>query len=863
MAFSNLGSIWSANNKTAGTTLTGTLSQGANAGDFVVIALALDNTATVDGDNNEVTWLKANLNGQPFNCYKLGEYTNSNAAAGGGATVSVWGIELTTAAITTDNFTVTFPNSITAKAGSAWRFGKSAGTHVTAVDLATLVNDAAVPGSMTLTEGASAERLWFRATALETNSTTATTPTTGWTAITTAGTSGGGSATNMRVSGEFIIATSASETSAPTLPSCDNASVFIALQEVTPPSAYIAADVAPVESTATATYTLPTSPQAPAAGDILLCLAVVDAASATMPTFTVTGSGQAMTQLGANDAVGTGATAGVFWHTMTAADVTTGTVSISGINTAVGNAFGFAIYRGGNTVTRKNIGTHGASTTTLTITGYAQGSGQAVALLTERINGGNISTNILAQDPFAPQLNNSFTGAGTQAGFTFRLFDAAAAVKAQSYTWSELEGAVYGYGVGYILDISQSGNIVSGDGTAAMSLGGSGTGASTAAGAGTAAVTIGEAGVGASTAASSGTAAVTVGAPGGGTGIHPTSGAAAITIGEAGVGTGVHPSSGAAAVTLGATGDGVPISVVPSSGLAAISLAGAAQGAATAASAGVAATTLAGTASGASTAASAGSAAITTTAAGTGAATAAGAGDAPVAFSGSAQATAIKPATGDAALTLGAAGQGASFAAAAGNALITFTASGANGSGGVAAGDGLASMSLGAAGQGAANVAGAGDAAMSLGATGGGAKTVAVSGLAAISLAGVGAGAVIHWGAGLAAINLGAAAPGASVIASSGLASLSVLATGQGLGAITVEGAGLAAITLGGFGVGALGGLKTPDWILSGAGSQVSISGQGANVSITGQGSKASITGEGPDVSITGKSSKSVTNGHP
>lgn len=217
--------------KTAGTTLTLNDNSEGVAGKAVVIAVALDNTLTTDGDNSLVT----SITDGNSNLYeKVAEFTNGQGAAAGGATCSLWccrKLATTLSTLITINH-----GSVTARAANARFYSLGAGNQLTWVaSPATLANDGADPGSLSLSSLTSLEYLFYRATAYE--AALVTTPTASTNFSLSPGTAGGdgtasgGAASNMSVFSEYRIVTATSQTSDPTVTSADCASIFAAFFE--------------------------------------------------------------------------------------------------------------------------------------------------------------------------------------------------------------------------------------------------------------------------------------------------------------------------------------------------------------------------------------------------------------------------------------------------------------------------------------------------------------------------------------------------------------------------------------------------------------------------------------------------------
>jgi len=201
--------------------------------------VATDNIATFDGSTNDHrsvtdsvgnTWTKAR------------EFTTAGtatpAAAGTGATVSIWYTKATVSLPTTGSITVNFSGSITAKAATCYAFNMGASTAIKVDGGSDLPNiNGANAGSITLSGLASIEHLWLRGMAIESNSTTYTASTSFTASFATANANTGTVLTSMNARGEHMIFTGTSQTTAPTTTSgtafVDIASSMIALSELT------------------------------------------------------------------------------------------------------------------------------------------------------------------------------------------------------------------------------------------------------------------------------------------------------------------------------------------------------------------------------------------------------------------------------------------------------------------------------------------------------------------------------------------------------------------------------------------------------------------------------------------------------
>ena len=246
MAIASVGTLGSVGSKTANqASLVLTTTATLEAGNLGVIAIAVDNNGTTDADEGAVTGVVDSA-GNTWS--KAAEFTNGNAAAQAGATVSVWYKVVGTPLASGGTITASFSNSTSRDASGchAWEFTKGAGTTIEVEGTpGTEAVDAADAGSLDVTT-ANIECLRFRAIASEQNiggdGTLISTNTTSWTNITRAGTTGGSGVTNMGIGGEFIISTATNAASDPTFAATsDRASVYVAFKEVSA-AVFIAGD---------------------------------------------------------------------------------------------------------------------------------------------------------------------------------------------------------------------------------------------------------------------------------------------------------------------------------------------------------------------------------------------------------------------------------------------------------------------------------------------------------------------------------------------------------------------------------------------------------------------------------------------
>lgn len=203
------------------------------ANDLAVLLYAVDNNATVDGDEGAVTGVTDSAG----NFWQEGaEFTNGQGTAQTGATCGIWYCNLQNAIAIGATVTLAFSNSASrdASAASLTYFTKAAGFKAAVEGTpGTLANDAAAAGSLSVTT-ANIACLRIRAIASESSTATALTKTAAFTAVLTQSlTSTGASAANQGIRGEYLISTGTGTASAPTggAGAVDNASVYVAFRE--------------------------------------------------------------------------------------------------------------------------------------------------------------------------------------------------------------------------------------------------------------------------------------------------------------------------------------------------------------------------------------------------------------------------------------------------------------------------------------------------------------------------------------------------------------------------------------------------------------------------------------------------------
>jgi hypothetical protein len=229
MAFSDLGNLGaggsSGNNQT---TLTVATATAVNAGDFVAVAVTVDNRTTGGGDTGDVTGVT--IGGIAL---ILSRQNATNLAAQAGASVSLW-YGQPGALSSGVNMIATFQNAATSDASalSSRRFSVGAGNTVSEDGDNATTSTTATPGSLDVTT-ANAERLRIRAIGCEWDSTQTITGTGSWTTWTEGASAASGTLTEQVIEAEHRIVTATTSASNPSLGSaCDNASVYAAFVEI-------------------------------------------------------------------------------------------------------------------------------------------------------------------------------------------------------------------------------------------------------------------------------------------------------------------------------------------------------------------------------------------------------------------------------------------------------------------------------------------------------------------------------------------------------------------------------------------------------------------------------------------------------
>lgn len=250
MALASKGTLGAVADSTAGTQISlTTVTTAAAIGDLVIVIVASDNRiSTTDVESNEHGSVEDGVQGWT----KLAEWCNGNGAQDAGAVVSIWAALVSSAVPIGSTITCFFNTVGYAKSAiSAWCFTTPA-TDLNVSAFTASSQDAADPASLLQGSLGNVEHLVIRAIASESSDTTALTQTTDYSLFNQAVSTGGASAANMGIRGEWRIFTGGDIGSDPTLFSADHASAFVALTAVEDVSAALAQTISGFTQTITA-----------------------------------------------------------------------------------------------------------------------------------------------------------------------------------------------------------------------------------------------------------------------------------------------------------------------------------------------------------------------------------------------------------------------------------------------------------------------------------------------------------------------------------------------------------------------------------------------------------------------------------
>lgn len=235
MSWTSIAGRGGANNKTSGTTLSGSPSGTVVAGRILFVAVATDNIDTSDGQ----TTLHA-ISDSLGNVYtKAREQTNGEGTAAAGITTSLWGTQTAADLTTSDSITLTCSSAVVAKAICFYETSVAGGMTFTFQSATGGVADAATNGpSMILSGLASQEWLFLANSALEGPNTDAFTDDVDYVSAASRGMSAGVADTNATIFLRRRIVTATGDTyQASNSIARDWAGVFVAVGETAIPAA--------------------------------------------------------------------------------------------------------------------------------------------------------------------------------------------------------------------------------------------------------------------------------------------------------------------------------------------------------------------------------------------------------------------------------------------------------------------------------------------------------------------------------------------------------------------------------------------------------------------------------------------------
>jgi hypothetical protein len=213
VAFASVGSLGTAQEKTADTSLTLTVSATAEAGNLVAVLAGCDNEATADGETNQLS-----ISDSAGNTWtKLREQTESSGAADDGCCAAIFVSVLTNQlASGSGTITLTSASTRTAKVMEAWEFTLDE-TEIALGDgssVGVAQGGSGQPGAVSVSGMTSRGYLLLYVLGMERESVSFT-PGTGYTAMTGAETTGGAADTNQFAIGAYRIATLTSDSPDP------------------------------------------------------------------------------------------------------------------------------------------------------------------------------------------------------------------------------------------------------------------------------------------------------------------------------------------------------------------------------------------------------------------------------------------------------------------------------------------------------------------------------------------------------------------------------------------------------------------------------------------------------------------------
>jgi hypothetical protein len=234
-AWTSVGALGSTNDKTAGTSISFTVSATLDAGNVGVCTIAADNDG--DGIADDISSVVDSTGSNTW--VEIAEVERDPGAGATGASSALY-YTVASSNVTSGSGTITanFAASVTASAIECWEFSITSGNVVSIVDSPTVTGSgtACTATSINPSTG-SREHLYLEAAAVETADTSHGSPG-GWNVMSKNVTSGGGDASNMATKGSYKIATSSTETGGTSwITSADYACALGALDEDAPAAA--------------------------------------------------------------------------------------------------------------------------------------------------------------------------------------------------------------------------------------------------------------------------------------------------------------------------------------------------------------------------------------------------------------------------------------------------------------------------------------------------------------------------------------------------------------------------------------------------------------------------------------------------
>lgn len=230
-AWSSIATLGTGSEKVSDASVNMTTSAAAEAGNVIIVCVAMDNPDAADGDTDDLS-----VTDSAGNIYtQIVERENAQGAAAGGAIAGVFYSVVTSQLSSGGTITATIDTTVVAKAVSAWEFSMSVGNAVQVAGTNTAADDGADPTSVSIGSLANQEHLFVHCLAAEGPQTDAYTWDVNYTQFGGDGTTGAAVASNMHVRGGYRILTATSSAVNVTSDTADRdyAQVAGALDEIT------------------------------------------------------------------------------------------------------------------------------------------------------------------------------------------------------------------------------------------------------------------------------------------------------------------------------------------------------------------------------------------------------------------------------------------------------------------------------------------------------------------------------------------------------------------------------------------------------------------------------------------------------